>query len=93
MTYRIELHPAILEELIKARQWYEDRSEGLGNRFIAAVEQRLEQIKRNPEQYAKKKRKYREVSIPIFPYKIIYEVLKKEKIVFISYIIHSKRKS
>jgi CRISPR/Cas system-associated endonuclease Cas3-HD len=48
---------------------------------FAAYQQRL----------SKKKGNYREVGIAIFPYIIIYEVLKKEKVVFVSYIMHSNR--
>ncbi len=91
MNACIKLHPAAIAELRESYQWYEERSEGLGNRFIASVNKRLNEIAEYPERYAKKKGNYREVMVGIFPYIIIYEVLKKERIVFVLYIFHAKR--
>lgn len=91
MNARIELHPEAIEELEESYQWYENRLEGLGNRFIASINKRLNEIAEHPERYAKKKRNYREVMIEGFPYMVIYEVLQKEQIVFVSYIFHTKR--
>jgi plasmid stabilization system protein ParE len=91
MTYRIELHPKAVEELQDAYTWYEERSEGLGKRFVSYLNKRIVELSEVPERYPKKKGHLREVGIEVFPYIIIYEVLKKEKIVFISYIFHGKR--
>lgn len=91
MSYHIELHAEALEELAGTYQWYEERSEGLGVRFMVSVNKRLNEIAAHPERYAKKKGNYREVGIDVFPYVIIYEVLKKKRIVFVSYIFHAKR--
>lgn len=91
MTYKIELHPKAVEELQDAYSWYEERSEGLGKRFVNYLNKRIVELSEVPERYPKKKGKFREVGIEVFPYIIIYEVLKKEKIVFISYIFHGKR--
>jgi mRNA-degrading endonuclease RelE of RelBE toxin-antitoxin system len=91
MSYHIELHPGALEELEDSYQWYEERSEGLGVRFMASINKRLNEIAHHPERFAKKKGNYREVRIEVFPYVIIYEVLKKRRIVFVSYIFHAKR--
>lgn len=72
-------------------QWYEERSVGLGVRFIAAIDKKLNEITSYPERYPKKKINYREVMLEIFPFAIIYEILKKEKMIFVSYIFHTKR--
>lgn len=79
------------KELAEAFQWYEERSPGLGERFIEAVSKRLSELSNYPDRYAKRKTESREVSTNIFPYILIYEFLPKEKIVFISYVFHAKR--
>jgi mRNA-degrading endonuclease RelE of RelBE toxin-antitoxin system len=91
MSYKIELHPDAADELGESYQWYEERSEGLGVRFIASVNKRLNEIAVHPERYAKKKGGFREVMIDVFPYTIIYEILKKEELIFVTYIFHIKR--
>ena len=63
MNAPIELHPELIPELKESYQWYEERSEGLGNRFILALNKRLNEIEEYPERYAKKKKNYREVMI------------------------------
>jgi hypothetical protein len=63
----------------------------LGDRFISSVNKRISQIAQNPERYPKKKGNYREVGTDVFPYIIIYEVIKKENVVFVSYIFHTRR--
>jgi mRNA-degrading endonuclease RelE of RelBE toxin-antitoxin system len=91
MIYQVELHPEALSELEESYQWYEERSEGLGLRFMGSINKRINEIAKEPETYTKKKGKYREALVDVFPYVIIYEILKKEGIVFILYIFHTKR--
>ena len=91
MKCRIELHPASQKELEEAFQWYEERSEGLGIRFLKAVNDKLNELSKYPDRYAKRMRGFREISINIFPYILIYEFLPKEKVVFISYVFHTNR--
>ena len=80
MKCQIKLQPSAQEELLEAFQWYEQRSPGLGRRFIEAVSERLNELSNYPERYSKRKRSFREVSTKIFPYIIIYEFFQKEKI-------------
>ncbi len=91
MNYRIELHPQAAEELSESYHWYEQRSEGLGLRFIGSVDKRLLQIATDPERYPKRKGNFRETAVSVFHYVIIYETLKKQKIVFVYHIFHTKR--
>jgi len=91
MIYQIELHPYAQDELAESYQWYEERLEGLGSRFFAAIQKKFDSIMLSPQLYPKKKGNYREVSVKDFPFTIIYEVLEKQKIVFVSYVFHTKR--
>lgn len=89
MSFQVELHPEVLNELQESFEWYEMRSEGLGKRFLSAVNKRMLELALNPEQYAKKKGNYR--AVDTFPYVIVFEIFQKEKIVFISFVFHTKR--
>lgn len=91
MMFEIHLHPLALEEMEESYLWYEERSEGLGNRFLAAIQKRFEIITSTPELYAKRKGQYREAMVDNFPFTVIYEILIKEKIIFVSYVFHTKR--
>ena len=91
MNYHVILHPEALKELEVSVQWYENRAEGLGLKFIASVHKKLKDIAAQPDKYAKKIKNYREVGVDVFPYVIIYEVLMDEQKVFIHYIFHNRR--
>ena len=91
MTYAIKLHSLAEKELEESYQWYEERSAGLGKRFMTEVNKRLERISLSPLSYAKKQNNYREVLVDTFPFTIVYEVYEKQKVVFVSYIFHTKR--
>ena len=91
MPFKIEFHPEALKEVQESYTWYEDRSPGLGKRFIEAIDYRLSLVLSNPERYPIKQGAYREISIHIFPYIIIYEILKKEKTILVLYVFHMKK--
>jgi hypothetical protein len=91
MSYLIIFHPQAQEEYIEAHLWYELAQQGLGDRFEQMVEQRLLRISENPESYKVSKKAYREVSIDVFPYTIVYKINKKERQVYISAVYHTKR--
>lgn len=90
MSFQIELHPKAIKELTESFQWYEERSAGLGSCFIASVNKRLDEIAEQPDEFSKRKGNCREVTTNVFPYIIIYEILQKKRIVFVSFIFHTK---
>lgn len=92
MSYTIRLHPKADEEYIKAYTWYEEQQDGLGEKFIKAVRKRLEAIANNPQTFGSKYNiHFREASVEIFPYIIVYKVYNKKNEIFISAIHHAKR--
>lgn len=93
MRYSCRLHPETEKDFIEAYEWYEDKSEGLGERFLKAVRRKIEEIVTNPETYGSKGRKgYREARIDFFPYLIVYKIYKKGKTIFITSIHHTKKR-
>ena len=89
--FRIQLHPEANKELQEAYNWYEERSTGLGLRFINTIDTAFKTIAAYPDRYPLKENYFREINTKIFPYVIIYEVFEKEKLVFVQYVFHSKR--
>lgn len=91
MTYKIEFLPRARKELLEAWDWYDDRWNGLGDRFMREVEKKVQQIEKPPERYAERQKGFRETKIKVFPYLIIYRIQKRKKIVAISSIFHTSR--
>jgi hypothetical protein len=64
--------------MLDAWQWYEDRSPGLGDRFIDSVYRKIIQIEIDPGKGMQRKHNYKEMLLKIFPYLIIYRVETKD---------------
>ena len=73
-----------------AADWYELERSGLGERFIRAVNARLEQIGNDPLRYAIEFQDIRCANISGFPYYVIYYRVEDDKVVIVS-IFHSSR--
>ena len=78
MSYALLLHPLVSEDYDEAYSWYEEQQMGLGERFIKAVRQTIEQITTHPESYGSKgSKKFREAQVDFFPYLVVYKVNKR----------------
>ncbi len=83
----------IQDDLDKASRWYEERSEGLGDRFLQTVEMTLEGIVRNPLRHAPLHRDVRCARLRKFPYGIFFYILREEVVVVLAIMHHSRRPS
>jgi len=88
--YAVRLHEFAHREYIEAYNWYELKKEGLGERFMDAVERKLNQISEHPEYFSKRKSDFRETKVSGFPYAIVYECLPRKKVIHVAAIYHSK---
>ena len=76
---RVELHPEAREELRIDTFWYEERGDGLGDDFVAAVDATLQRIKQFPESFpawpgvGRTVRLIRKASVEGFPYLVAFE--------------------
>ncbi|QPH38224.1 type II toxin-antitoxin system RelE/ParE family toxin [Pedobacter endophyticus] len=93
IDYTILFHPEAEKEFISAYLWYEKQLEGLGERFINAVEKQIQYISNNPESYQLKKRGCRESKTAIFPYLIVFRVYKPKREILVVAIYHTGVKS
>ena len=51
MTRPVRLSSLAARDLQQARDWFDGQEQGLGDKFLASVEQALERISKNAEQY------------------------------------------
>jgi uncharacterized protein with ParB-like and HNH nuclease domain len=92
MAYTCRLHPLIQQDYNEAYAWYEDKKKGLGERFMQAVKNKIEQIAAHPETYSSKSnKKFREVKVDFFPYLLVYKINKPSGEIYISSLHHIKK--
>ena len=89
--YKISYRPKAENELEEVVEWYEDKSEGLGKRFLKEVQKKLKVIQKQPDYYAIKQDQFRETKVQDFPYHIIYRIDEVGKVVVVSSIFHTKQ--
>ncbi len=77
------------KELAHSWDWYEERQQGLGDRFVHEIIRHEQLITQNPERYPARHKSYRETPVPVFPYLLIYRVNKKKKLVYIVSVFHT----
>ncbi len=73
MIEKVVILPEALDDLVESRTWYEDRSVGLGDRFLDRVNEGIDRIRKNPELYERVYKDYRRAIVHRFPYVIFYE--------------------
>ncbi|MDB5155840.1 MAG: hypothetical protein JWR50_547 [Mucilaginibacter sp.] len=77
-------------EILEAWEWYEDKQQGLGDRFKQEIANKIKLILSNPFHYPRKG-KYIEVNIDHFPYLIVFDYDENEDVVFIISVFHTSR--
>ena len=87
--YPLILKPQAIQMAKDAYQWYEEQRQGLGELFLAELENCLKKVQTTPETNGKVKKNYRQGKLQRFPYVIIYEIIHKEIIVLS--IFHTRR--
>lgn len=91
MSFKTILQPRARKELLDAWIWYEEKQEGLGDRFEAQVYKRLNEIEQHSKRYPERIQFFRETKIKTFPYLIVYRIDEQRKIIIISSIFHTYR--
>ena len=91
MSYSVVFLRRARKNILDAWNWYEDKQPGLGDRFLNEVDKVVRQIEKIPDRYPERKKKFREAKINIFPYLIIYQVSKEEKIIAVSSVFHTSQ--
>lgn len=75
MSLPLIIRPEAEQDLAAAQAWYEGQRAGLGQAFLARVDQMLAKIQLMPELYAELYRGVRGGKLKRFPYVVYYRVL------------------
>ena len=74
MSYKIEIRPLAVVEIIEAFDWYELQQEGLGTEFLNELEQLYKVLLNNTHTYSYYEEPIRQGKINRFPYLVVYEI-------------------
>jgi plasmid stabilization system protein ParE len=69
------VRPEAQADLLQARDWYARQRAGLGDQYVDAVEELLEQVRAALELFAQVLRNVRWAKIRRFPYVVYYRIL------------------
>ncbi|MBX2980797.1 MAG: type II toxin-antitoxin system RelE/ParE family toxin [Flavobacteriales bacterium] len=70
--------------------WYEQRSTGLGHRFLDELQRCFLYIQRNPQGFQVRKGEFRHALLEGFPYRVVYKIKGNE--VYIYQVRHTSRR-
>jgi len=90
-VYHLIFHPEALREYERAIVWYETQQKNLGLRFTKVVSLIIDRILKNPEHFRISHQHFREASVPIFPFTIVFKLSKQQQTIFIASIFHTSR--
>ena len=74
MSYRHIYDPVAILEYKDAATWYAARSETAAVNFVREVKEKIVVICKDPFRYRNTYKKFRETSLKIYPYSIIYTI-------------------
>ena len=77
------------KEITQSWEWYEERQQNLGDRFVKEVISKIRLIEQTPERYPTRFKSYKEALVPIFPFLIIYRLNRRKKSVRIVSLFHT----
>ena len=89
MKWPVIIRPRAEADLQQAKQWYEERRDGLGLALVMAVRVAMRALGENPNRHPEYYRGFRRVLLRRFPYKVFYRVQGKRVLVF--RILHVKQ--
>jgi hypothetical protein len=91
MSFVIKFYKKAIKEYSDAYNWYNEQSDGLGDKFEFSTQRLLKSIARNPLLYPNKEFDTRECKVHDFPYLVVYRIYPTKGIVYIISIFHTSR--
>jgi toxin ParE1/3/4 len=89
VTLRTIIRPEAELEITEARDWYDQQSPGLGERFLTQVWSALDLIAERPEVCAVRWRQVRVCRLRRFPYLVLYRI--QPEYVEVLGVVHGSR--
>lgn len=93
MIWQVVSRPEAENDIVEIARWYDSRREGLGDRFVEEVLDILDELAINPLLHCRRhpQRNIRWRYPDSFPYRVIYEVIEREKTVIVAAVLHAAR--
>jgi plasmid stabilization system protein ParE len=93
MNWQVFSRPEAENDVIEIAAWYDSRHEGLGDRFVEEFLTVLDELTINPLLHCRRHphKNIRWRYPKSFPYRIIYEVIEREKRVVVATVLHAAR--
>ncbi|HVC97211.1 MAG TPA: type II toxin-antitoxin system RelE/ParE family toxin [Pirellulales bacterium] len=85
----VRVKPVAKDEILESHDWYERRSEGLGERFMASVEETFLRIRKNPGIYLVVHDEMRRAPVAHFSYGVFYSV--EQDTIVVHGVLHDRR--
>lgn len=91
MNWQVVSRPEAEQDVIEIAAWYDDRSEGLGDRFVEEFLAVLDELTANPLLHCRRhpRKNIRWRYPKSFPYRVIYEVVEDEQTVVVAAVLHA----
>jgi len=87
--YRLLIKPRAIEMAKEAYDWYNEQQAGLGDLFLNELQDGYDKLESWPEACQRIKNNYRQLVLRTFPYVIVFEIIKKEAVVYA--VFHTSR--
>ena len=71
-SFQLRIHPFAELEIKHAKEWYNGKSNNLGNEFFTEVEKTISQLLNIPKQFSTIKKNIRKAVVKRFPFCIFY---------------------
>ena len=91
MSYKIVLLQRAKIEIKDAYDWYENKANGLGDKFLIVLEKYKSLIVANPKLFKCTYKSFREVPLQTFPFLLVYHIDEIKKEIIIVSVFHSSR--
>lgn len=91
MGYTIAFHTGGLKDYDEACSWYWDKNPETETLFKKAIDQRLQDVVKNPEAYGIRFKSIRAINVKKFPYLIYYEIDFRFKYIYVLAVWHEAR--
>lgn len=84
----------VVRELRAARQWYNRRAQGVGDRLLDLVDEKIGEVARSPASFPRDRQDpiVRRARVAKYPYTLMFMILDDEAVVVLVALAHGKRK-
>jgi plasmid stabilization system protein ParE len=89
VSWHVTIRSEADADLRSARDWYEQRRDGLGNEYLLAIADAMMTLEESPERHSIYYRDFRRLLVERFPYKIFYRIEGAD--VIVHRVLHASR--